>query len=110
MHIGGDYTFDFGWLQLAPAMHGSSYIEGDNIIYMGNPCGFLIEIEGKTIYHAGDTGLFGDMKLIGEKVRLDVAMLPIGGNFVMGIDDAVKAVEFFMTIILLISFSHSTLF
>jgi L-ascorbate metabolism protein UlaG (beta-lactamase superfamily) len=91
-------------------MHGSSYIEGDNIVYMGNPCGFLIEIEGKTIYHAGDTGLFGDMKLIGEKVPLDVAMLPIGGNFVMGIDDAVKAVEFFMTIILLISFSHSTLF
>jgi len=94
MHIGGDYTFDFGWLQLTPAMHGSGYIEGDNIIYMGSPCGFLIGIEGKTIYHAGDTGLFGDMKLIGEKTSLDVAMLPIGGNFVMGIDDAVKAVEF----------------
>ncbi|KXG77716.1 L-ascorbate-6-phosphate lactonase UlaG [Fervidicola ferrireducens] len=94
MHIGGDYTFDFGWLQLTPAMHGSGGVFGEQIVYLGNPCGFLLEIEGKTLYHAGDTGLFGDMKLIGEKVSLDVAMLPIGGNFVMGIDDAVKAVEF----------------
>lgn len=94
MHIGGGYSFDFGHVKLTLALHGSGFIEGNNIIYTGNPCGFLIRIDGKTIYHAGDTGLFGDMKLIGDNYDMDAALLPIGDNFVMGIDDAVTAVEF----------------
>jgi L-ascorbate metabolism protein UlaG (beta-lactamase superfamily) len=62
--------------------------------YTGNPCGFLVTMDGKTLYHPGDTGLFYDMKLIGEMNRIDVAVLPIGDNFTMGIEDAVKAAEF----------------
>ncbi|MDI3533762.1 MAG: hypothetical protein PWQ82_127 [Thermosediminibacterales bacterium] len=94
MHIGGGYNFDFGRVKLTNALHGGGYVEDNHIYYLGNPCGFIIEIGAKTIYHAGDTGLFGDMKLIGEMNSLDLALLPIGDNFVMGIDDAVKAVEF----------------
>ena len=63
-------------------------------VYMGEPAGVVISIDGKNIYHAGDTGLFLDMKLIGEITPLDVAIVPIGDNFTMGIDDAVKAIEF----------------
>lgn len=93
MHIGGAYQFEFGKVKLTPAWHGSAVIDGDEIIYTGNPCGFLLTIDGKTIYHAGDTGLFGDMELIGRLNTIDVALLPIGDNFVMGIDDAVEAVK-----------------
>jgi L-ascorbate metabolism protein UlaG (beta-lactamase superfamily) len=60
----------------------------------GMPAGVLVTVEGKTVFHSGDTGLFGDMKLIGEMNPIDVAMIPIGDNFTMGLDDAVKAVEF----------------
>lgn len=94
MHIGGGYSFEFGYVKLTQALHGSSVVDGSNICYTGNPCGFLIQLEGKTIYHAGDTGLFGDMKLLGDKYKIDAALIPIGDNFVMGIDDAVTAVEF----------------
>ncbi|MEK6589471.1 MAG: metal-dependent hydrolase [Nitrospinota bacterium] len=90
MHIGGSYNFPFGKVKLTIAHHGSTTDTGAT----GNPCGFLVTMEGKTIYHAGDTGLFSDMKLIGETNRIDAAMLPIGDNFTMGIEDAVKAVEF----------------
>jgi L-ascorbate metabolism protein UlaG (beta-lactamase superfamily) len=93
MHIGGAFDFPFGRVKLTIAMHGSGYPSQDAVLYMGNPCGFLVTSEGKTIYHAGDTGLFYDMKLIGEMNRIDLALLPIGGNFTMGVDDAVKAVE-----------------
>ncbi len=93
MHIGGAYDFPFGRVKLTIAFHGSGYPTDDGILYMGNPCGFLISADGKTVYHAGDTGLFYDMKLIGEMDRIDVATLPIGGNFTMDIDDAVKASE-----------------
>jgi L-ascorbate metabolism protein UlaG (beta-lactamase superfamily) len=93
MHIGGGHNFDFGRVQLTIAHHGGGY--GDDASrYTGPPVGFLISIGGKTIYHSGDTGLFYDMKLIGEMHPLDLALLPIGDNFTMGIDDAVKAVEF----------------
>ncbi len=61
---------------------------------MGEPAGVVLSVEGKNIYHAGDTGLFLDMKLIGEMNPLDAAIVPIGDNFTMGIDDAVKAIEF----------------
>ncbi len=90
MHIGGGFNFPFGRVKLTIAHHGSMTPDGT---YAGNPCGFLITVDGKTIYHAGDTGLFYDMKLIGEMNTIDVALLPIGDNFTMGIDDAVKAVE-----------------
>jgi len=93
MHIGGAYNFPFGRVKLTIAHHGSG--AGENgLIYTGNPCGFLITMGGKTMYHSGDTGLFYDMKLIGDMNSIDLAFLPIGDNFTMGIDDAVKAVEF----------------
>lgn len=94
MHIGGSHTFPFGQVKLTIAHHGSAYATDDGFIYMGNPAGVLLTVEDKTIYHAGDTGLFYDMKLIGEMNNIDVALLPIGDNFTMGIDDAVKATEF----------------
>ncbi len=96
MHIGGAFQFPFGRVKLTIAVHGSAYIndEDSSIIYTGNPCGFLLNISNYIIYHAGDTGLFYDMKLIGDLNKIDLALLPIGDNFTMGIDDAVKAVEF----------------
>ncbi len=92
LHIGGSAKFPFGWVKLTIAHHGSTLKEADD--YGGNPVGILINIGGKTIYHAGDTGLFLDMKLIGEMNTLDLALLPIGDNFTMGPVDAAKAVEF----------------
>lgn len=91
MHIGGGFNFPFGRVKFTIAHHGSSTSDGR---YMGEPAGVVISLEGKNIYHAGDTGLFLDMKLIGEITPLDIAIVPIGDNFTMGIDDAVKAVEF----------------
>ncbi len=89
LHIGGGYNFPFGRVQLTPAMHGSSFPDGS---YGGNPAGFLLTLEGRNIYHACDTGLFYDMKLIGEK-GIDAAILPIGDNYTMGPEDALRAVE-----------------
>ena len=91
MHIGGAHNFDFGKVKFTIAHHGSQTPEGT---YAGEPAGVLITIDGKTLYHTGDTGLFYDMKLIGELNEIDYMMLPIGDNFTMGVDDAVKAVEF----------------
>ncbi|HUX20130.1 MAG TPA: metal-dependent hydrolase [Spirochaetia bacterium] len=91
MHIGGGFNYPFGRVKLTIAHHGSATPDGT---YTGNPCGFLITMDGKTLYHSGDTGLFYDMKLIGEMNHIDLALLPIGDNFTMGITDAVKAVEF----------------
>ncbi len=90
MHIGGSHKFDFGTLKFTIAHHGS--MTPDNT-YGGEPAGVILGIEGKYIYHTGDTGLFYDMKLIGEMTPLDYMLLPIGDNFTMGIKDAVKAVE-----------------
>ncbi len=95
MHIGGSHEFAFGRVKLTIAHHGSGAdLGGDALAYMGNPCGFLLTLDGKTVYHAGDTGLFLDMKLIGELNSVDIALLPIGDNFTMGIDDAARAVDF----------------
>jgi L-ascorbate metabolism protein UlaG (beta-lactamase superfamily) len=95
MSIGGGYDFDFGRVKLTQAFHGSSFNTKDQqIIYMGMPAGILLTLEGKTIYHAGDTGLFSDMKLIGERNEIDLAFLPIGDNFTMGPDDALLAAEY----------------
>jgi len=93
MHIGGSHEFPFGRVKLTIAHHGGGY-GPDASIYTGPPVGFLVTIGGKTVYHPGDTGLFLDMKLIGDMNQIDLAFLPIGDNFTMGIDDAVKAVEF----------------
>jgi len=89
LHIGGGWNFPFGRVKLTVAHHGSALPDGS---YGGNPCGFLITIEGVKIYHAGDTGLTYDMKLIGEE-GVDIALLPIGDNFTMGPEDALRAVK-----------------
>jgi L-ascorbate metabolism protein UlaG (beta-lactamase superfamily) len=91
MHIGGAHDFSFGRVKLTIAHHGSAAPDGT---YTGNPCGFLVTMDDKILYHPGDTGLFLDMKLIGEMNSIDVAVLPIGDNFTMGVEDAVKATEF----------------
>jgi L-ascorbate metabolism protein UlaG (beta-lactamase superfamily) len=88
-HIGGGFDYPWGRVKLTIAHHGSSLPDGS---YGGNPCGFLFYIQGKKIYHACDTGLFFDMKLIGEE-GIDLAILPIGDNFTMGPDDALRAVR-----------------
>ena len=91
LHIGGAHDFPFGRVKLTNALHGSSFPDGS---YGGNPAGVVLTIDGKNIYHTGDTGLFSDMKLIGELDTIDIMLVSIGDNFTMGIDDAVKAVEF----------------
>ncbi|RPF55358.1 metal-dependent hydrolase [Aquisalibacillus elongatus] len=94
MHIGGSYQFDFGKVKYTQAFHGSSFTEDDGtIIYTGMPGGILLTIEGKTIYHVGDTGLFSDLKLIGDLNDIDLAFVPIGDNFTMGPEDAKLASE-----------------
>jgi L-ascorbate metabolism protein UlaG (beta-lactamase superfamily) len=90
MQHGGGFTFPFGRLKMTFAIHGSALPDGSN---GGNPAGFLITTtDGKKIYDAADTGLFGDMRLIGEE-GIDLAMLPIGDNYTMGPDDALRAVK-----------------
>lgn len=93
MHIGGRAQFEFGKVKMTNALHGSGISDNGTMIYGGNPCGFVIEISGKKVYHAGDTGLTLDMKLL-EDENIDIAFLPIGSNFTMDIDDAVKAANF----------------
>jgi len=88
-HLGGTVKMPWGWVKLVPAMHSSSVEGGKRPA--GHPCGFLLNVKDKVYYHAGDTCLFGDMKLIGEMAKIHIAMLPIGDHFTMGIDDAVKA-------------------
>ena len=89
-HIGGGFTYPFGYLKLTIAHHGSGLPDGS---YGGNPAGLLFETpESKKIYFACDTGLFYSMKLIGEE-GIDLAILPIGDNFTMGPDDALRAVK-----------------
>jgi L-ascorbate metabolism protein UlaG (beta-lactamase superfamily) len=90
MHIGGSHTFEFGKLKFTTANHGTSTPDGS---YAGLAAGVILSIDGINLYHTGDTGLFYDMKLIGEITPIDYMLLPIGDNFTMGISDAVKAVE-----------------
>ncbi len=80
---------------MTDARHSSGYVEAGQMVYMGEPAGFVIRLEdGITIYYAGDTSLFGDMKLIGELYKPDIAFLPIGDRFTMGPDQAARACEF----------------
>lgn len=94
MNIGGAYDFDFGRVKYTQAFHSSSYEEEDGtFIYTGMPAGLLLTIDGKTIYHAGDTSLFSDLKLIGDMHDIDLAFLPIGDNFTMGPEEALVAAD-----------------
>lgn len=92
MHIGGAYEFDGVKVKLTQAWHGSALVDDNSMYFTGNPCGFLIWLDDRCIFHAGDTGLFGDMdKVIGRNNHIDVALLPIGDNFTMGPEDALIA-------------------
>lgn len=90
MNPGGKVATDFGFVALTPAFHSSSF-EGR---YMGQPCGVVLSFGDDVLYHAGDTGLFSDMKLIGEIYRPSVAILPIGDRFTMGPELASRAADF----------------
>ena len=91
MNHGGGWNFDFGRVKYVNAIHSSVLPDGS---YGGNPGGFVIESADGNVYFAGDTALTYDMKLIAESTKLDVAILPIGDNFTMGVEDAVKAAQF----------------
>lgn len=87
---GGKITAPFGWVAFTQAFHSSSY-EGR---YMGMPCGAVVHVGGVTVYHLGDTGIFSDLKLLGEIYRPDIALIPAGDRFTMGPELAAMAAEF----------------
>lgn len=91
MNHGGSWDFEFGKVKYVNAIHTSSFPDGK---YGGQPGGFVIEGEHKNIYIAGDTALTMDMKLIPMHTKLDIAVLPIGDNFTMGVEDAIIASDF----------------
>ncbi|MGZ9675966.1 metal-dependent hydrolase [Flavobacterium sp. GNP001] len=91
MNHGGSWNFDFGKVKYVNAVHSSSFPDGAT---GGNPGGFVIESEHKNIYIAGDTALTMDMKLIPMRTKLDLAILPIGDNFTMDVEDAILASDF----------------
>lgn len=91
LNHGGGKTFDFGYIKFVNAIHSSVLPDGT---YGGNPGGFVVETTEKNFYFAGDTALTYDMKLLGEFHKLDLAFLPIGDNFTMGVEDAIRACDF----------------
>ena len=93
MQIGGGYQFDFGYVKMVPATHGSAIFDNQTILGAGSPGGFILKLDGLTIYHAGDTGLSSEMELLGKMYDIDLAILPIGGNFTMDIPDALIALD-----------------
>jgi L-ascorbate metabolism protein UlaG (beta-lactamase superfamily) len=93
MNTGGTMEVEGVTLTMTHALHSSSIDASDFSFDGGSPAGFVINIGGFSIYHAGDTGVFGDMQLIGELYEPEIALLPIGSRFTMGIREAVKAVE-----------------
>jgi L-ascorbate metabolism protein UlaG (beta-lactamase superfamily) len=99
-NLGGTVSFDWGWIKLVPAWHTNTIpgsaeapFSAEQGVAIGTCTGMLINIDGKTIYHAGDTCLFGDMKLIAERNPVDIALLPIGGHYTMDRHDAVVAAQ-----------------
>lgn len=90
MNYGGKHQFAFGSVKITLAWHSSTMPDGTT---GGLPAGFILELEGKKIYFAGDTALFSDMKLIGEE-GLDLAILPVGDNYTMGPEDSIKAINY----------------
>lgn len=94
MNIGGGYTFPFGRVRMTQAFHSSSCPGDDGeTVYLGQPGGFMVYADHRCIYHAGDTALFGDMQMMGDTTSIDLALLPIGDNFTMGPNEAMKAME-----------------
>lgn len=99
-NLGGTVEFDWGWIKLVPAWHTNTIPGSDSApfsaahgIPIGIPTGLVINLGGVTVYHAGDTCLFGDMRLIAERNPVEVALLPIGGHYTMDRHDAVVAAE-----------------
>jgi L-ascorbate metabolism protein UlaG (beta-lactamase superfamily) len=100
-NLGGTISFDWGWIKLVPAWHTNTLpgsaeapFSAEHGTAIGVPSGLLINLGGKTVYQTGDTCLFGDMKLIGERNPIDVVIMPIGGHYTMDRHDAVVAAEF----------------
>jgi L-ascorbate metabolism protein UlaG (beta-lactamase superfamily) len=89
-NIGGTVEFDWGWVKLVQAFHTSTTPDGKAI---HSPSGLVINVGGTTVYHLGDTGLFGDLQLIAERTPVDVALMPIGGHYTMDRHDAVVAAK-----------------
>lgn len=92
INIGGTARFDWGWVKMVQAFHTNT-LEGEDGIMVGPPAGLVVNIGGTTVYHLGDTGLFGDLKLIAESTPVDVALIPIGGNYTMDRHDGVTAAK-----------------
>lgn len=88
----GKFEFDFGTVRMVAATHSSGLPDGS---YGGNPAGFVLELDGKQIYFAGDTSLTVEMKILADLYKLDYAILPIGGNYTMDTDDALLATDYF---------------
>ncbi len=96
MNIGGTVDLGFAKTKMIQAFHSSGiFLEEGQIIYGGMPAGFIVQVEGLTLLHAGDTALFSDMKMIGDRHPIDIAFLPIGDRYTMGPDDALQAAEWF---------------
>jgi L-ascorbate metabolism protein UlaG (beta-lactamase superfamily) len=89
-NIGGTVEFDWGWVKLVRADHTSTTPDGKA---KHSPAGLVVHVGGTTVYHLGDTGLFGDLKLIAERTPVDIAIVPIGGHYTMDRHDAVVAAK-----------------
>lgn len=97
MNIGGTIDLGFAKVKMVQAFHSSGIVLDDekNILYAGMPAGFIVSIGDFHILHAGDTALFSDMKMIGERHSIDVAIIPIGDHYTMGPEDALQAAEWY---------------
>jgi len=96
MNMGGTVDLGFAKAKMTQAFHSSGIsLEEGQIIYGGLPAGYIIEAEGLTVLHAGDTSLFSDMRMIGERHKIDVAIIPIGDHYTMGPEDALQAAEWY---------------
>lgn len=92
MNKGGTVQIGDLWVTMVHAIHSSSIAEGDDLIYGGEATGFVVRFNnGFALYHAGDTGVFGDMKIIGDLYKPELAILPIGSHYVMGPEEAAYA-------------------
>ncbi|NUP98865.1 MAG: metal-dependent hydrolase [Armatimonadetes bacterium] len=94
-HIGGAVDYPFGWVKFTHATHGTGYVDEANhqITYCGGAAGILYTAGGKTVFHLGDTGLTSDLALLGQRHRIDLALVPIGDQYTMGPEDAAEAVR-----------------
>ncbi len=89
-NIGGEIELPFCWVKIFPAVHSSSFEDGR---YGGAPCSFLVRMGGTTVFHAGDTALFKDLSLVADEGDIHAALLPVGGTYTMGLNDAVSAMR-----------------